>query len=1207
MNFYSWIFRHPVLAVGIYVPCTYFHLAWKGVKQLISCISRVTSDEQRGRVTWGRVCLIEASGVVEKEKGNQGRDRIRQYSCYGSSRWHSPRLRYRGECEDFDPKRDTILIPSEGNVQEYAQAAWVFKIYKSEARRVRPIAGVFPQEALVKRQFPHDPLEDLTTLSKNPPKFVPSKHLTQERLDSLEINGVNFLWPEEVRLFEQVMLANEAALAFEENERGTLREDYFSPYIMPTVEHVAWEEKNIPIPQGIKEQVIELLRHKMDAGVYEHCQSAYRSKWFCVLKKNGKLRLVHDLQALNAVSIRDAGGPPILDDFVEPFAGKQCYTVFDLFWGFDARRVHPDSRDLTAFATPLGLLRLTCMPMGYTNSPAEFQKCMVFILRDEIPHVANIFIDDLPIKGPATVYPDEQGHPEVLPENTGIRRFIWEHAVDVNRIMHRIKQAGATFSAKKTQICRPDVLIVGQRCTQTGRLPDTAKVEKILNWPLPKDATQIRGFLGLCGTVRIWIAGYSKLNRKLTELYKMEEIEWTPERVEAFEKLKAAVSAAPALRSIIYNSDNPVILAVDTSKDAIGIVLLQIDDEGRRRPARYGSIPLGPVEGRYSQPKLELYGLYRALRAFRLYLVGVRNLIVEVDAQSIKGMINSPDLQPNAAMNRWVQGIMLFDFTLKHVPGKTHLAADALSRRSLGEGEAVEEVDEEWLDNIALFVTPAVTPEGHFAEPRLEEIGRRQKRNPSEELPSLTFANTVKLDQDLDNIFRFLTELEAPPNDSTQGQKRFLERCGRYFVKAGKMWKRRQNGRPLLVIRDRERRSAILTESHENMGHRGEQAVFETVRERYYWPHLFADVKHHVKSCHPCQIRSTIKMHIPPTVSTPATLFTKIYVDVMHMGDSPRGHYHLVCARDDLSRACEARALRHNDSHSLMKFFWEEIYCRYGAVGSVVTDNGPEVQAAFMELTKRLNIPHVSISAYNKQANGVVERGHYIIREAIFRSCKRARDWPTKVRAAVFADRVTVTKSTGFSPFYILHGVHPVLPVDLADSTFLVNGFTSGMSSVDLLALRIRQLERREEDIALAAENLRRARFKSKEDFEKKYRLRMRREVYKKGELVVIRNSEQDMRLNRKPQPRYLGPFEIIRQTKGGSYVVKELDGTTIRTGFAAYRLLPYVSRYDKQLLKEIAREYTMAEREESTDEEEFAGMSDNSNDWFEDDEEEES
>jgi hypothetical protein len=95
----------------------------------------------------------------------------------------------------------------------------------------------------------------------------------------------------------------------------------------------------------------------------------------------------------------------------------------------------------------------------------------------------------------------------------------------------------------------------------------------------------------------------------------------------------------------------PIILAVDTSNKAVGIVILQIDENGRR-PARYGSIPLNQVEERYSQPKLELYGLYRALRAFRLYLIGVKNLIVEVDAKYIKGMLNAPDLQPNAAMNR---------------------------------------------------------------------------------------------------------------------------------------------------------------------------------------------------------------------------------------------------------------------------------------------------------------------------------------------------------------------------------------------------------------------------------------------------------------------------------------------------------------------------------------------------------------------------
>ena len=150
------------------------------------------------------------------------------------------------------------------------------------------------------------------------------------------------------------------------------------------------------------------------------------------MKKNGKLRIVHDLQPLNKVTIWDAGLSPIVNDFVEPFAARACTMVFDLFWGFDKRKVHPDSRDLTAFLTLLGALRMTSMLMGFTNSLAEFQNSMVFILQDEIPDKANIFMNDLGISGPETTYLDENGNPEVLKENLGIRRFIWEHAVDMH-------------------------------------------------------------------------------------------------------------------------------------------------------------------------------------------------------------------------------------------------------------------------------------------------------------------------------------------------------------------------------------------------------------------------------------------------------------------------------------------------------------------------------------------------------------------------------------------------------------------------------------------------------------------------------------------------------------------------------------------------------------------------------------------------------
>jgi hypothetical protein len=98
------------------------------------------------------------------------------------------------------------------------------------------------------------------------------------------------------------------------------------------------------------------------------------------------------------------------------------------------------------------------------------------------------------------------------------------------------------------------------------------------------------------------------------------------------------------------------------------MILSQLDEQGRKRPAWYGSIPMNNRESRYSQPKLELYGLFWALCAYRIFLIGVKNLHVEVDAKCIKGMLNGPDLQPNAAVNQWIQGILIFNFTLIHIP-----------------------------------------------------------------------------------------------------------------------------------------------------------------------------------------------------------------------------------------------------------------------------------------------------------------------------------------------------------------------------------------------------------------------------------------------------------------------------------------------------------------------------------------------------------
>jgi transposase InsO family protein len=213
----------------------------------------------------------------------------------------------------------------------------------------------------------------------------------------------------------------------------------------------------------------------------------------------------------------------------------------------------------------------------------------------------------------------------------------------------------------------------------------------------------------------------------------------------------------------------------------------------------------------------------------------------------------------------------------------------------------------------------------------------------------------------------------------------------------------------------------------------------------------------------------------------------------------PSGGFHFIAAvKDDLSGVTEVRALRQCNSKNLAQFFWEQVYCRYGAVQRAVTDNGPEVKGAFEILLRRMKIPQVHISPYNKHANGVVERGHFILREAIVKSCERdtnghIKNWHKHIELAAFADRVTVSSVTGYSPYYLLHGTHPILPFDLSEMTFLVDGFKPDMTTEELLTLRKRQLRQHPDDISKAAEALKKARFASKEQFEKRYKRRLSR------------------------------------------------------------------------------------------------------------------
>ena|SRR5882724_2262371 len=121
--------------------------------------------------------------------------------------------------------------------------------------------------------------------------------------------------------------------------------------------------------------------------------------------------------------------------------------------------------------------------------------------------------------------------------------------------------------------------------------------------------------------------------------------------------MKQAIVTAPCLQPIDYHSDCCVIMAVNSSFIATGFILSQLSVDDKQFQSCFSSIMWNEQESLYSQAKIEIYGLLCALQAYWLYIIGVKNLQMEIHMSYIKGMLNNPDIQPGTAVNRWFVGI----------------------------------------------------------------------------------------------------------------------------------------------------------------------------------------------------------------------------------------------------------------------------------------------------------------------------------------------------------------------------------------------------------------------------------------------------------------------------------------------------------------------------------------------------------------------
>ncbi|SJL15906.1 uncharacterized protein ARMOST_19414 [Armillaria ostoyae] len=195
-------------------------------------------------------------------------------------------------------------------------------------------------------------------------------------------------------------------------------------------------------------------------------------------------------------------------------------------------------------------------------------------------------------------------------------------------------------------------------------------------------------------------------------------------------------------------------------------------------------------------------------------------------------------------------------------------------------------------------------------------------------------------------------------------------------------------------------------------------------------------------------------LRIPPSVTQMPSLFQKVHYDTMVMSLASNKCKYIVHACDSLSSWPEARALQNENTKAIAIWFLEDVICRRGCPYKIVTDNGGPWVAVIQWLKNKYSITGIRIMPYNSQANGKIERGHWDLHEVLFKvTSGNSRKWFYFLPHVLWADRITIKHGTGCSPYFMALGVHPIVPLDVVEATWLVKPPSGILSTVDLIGL----------------------------------------------------------------------------------------------------------------------------------------------------------